>query len=113
MAAMATALTEFNDSLNSRTYTYTGHTVSKPKLIIQKRRVPTGNQTMAEDVISIIAGTEDSDGVVLDQKESYVITHRRPIDGIAADRTALLAIIKDVVNGDEFANTGETQEYLK
>jgi hypothetical protein len=37
MAAMSTALTEFSDKENSRTFFYTGHTVTKPKLVLQRR----------------------------------------------------------------------------
>lgn len=40
MAAMTTALTEFSTNGDSRTYTTSGHTVSNPKLVTQKRRVP-------------------------------------------------------------------------
>lgn len=112
MAAMATALTEFNDTVNSRTYTTSGHTTSKPKLVLQKRRVPSGNQVVSEDVISVIHGTEDSNGDSLDQKIVMSVTVRKPINAIAADISAALVILRDVVAGDEFANTVNTQEYL-
>ena len=48
MAAMTTVLTDFSQSGNSRTRTTSGHTAVKPKLVIEKRRVPEGNQTMVE-----------------------------------------------------------------
>lgn len=112
MAAMTTALTEFSDNGNSRTYTYTGHTASEPRLVLQKRRVPAGNQEIVEDTITVLSSTEDSDGALLQQNVTFSVTVRRPKSGIAADVTAALAIIRDIVAGDEFANTVDTQEWL-
>jgi len=112
MAAMTTALTEFSDSQNSRTYFYSGHTALKPKLVIQKRRVPTGNQTVIEDTITVLEATEDADGNVLPQKVSYSVTVRRPVDGDAAEVTSALAIFRDIVAGDEFTAVTTQQAYL-
>ena len=112
MAAMTTALTEFSDNGNSRTYTYTGHTASEPRLVLQKRRVPSGDQSIVEDTITVLSSTEDAAGDLLNQKVNFTVTVRRPISGIAADVTAALAIFRDVIAGDEFTNTVNTQEYL-
>lgn len=112
MAAMTTALTEFSTLGDSRTYTTSGHTSSKPKLVVQKRKVPVGNATVAESSITVVHATEDPDGNVLPQKVSFGITVRSPINGDAADVTAALAIIRDIVAGDEFGNTVTTQEFL-
>lgn len=112
MAAMITALTEFSDKDNSRTYTYTGHTASEPKLVIQKRKLAVGNQEVLEDTVSVISSTEDALGNILESKVVFTATIRRPKSGIAADVTAALAIFRDIVAGDEFGNTVSTQEYL-
>lgn len=112
MAAMTTALTLFASSGNSVTYTYAGHTVSKPKLVLQKRRVPSGAQVVLEDSIQVLNGTEDASGDILEQKISFTATVRRHKDAIAADITAALATFRDIVAGDEFGNTVNTQERL-
>lgn len=112
MAAMTTALTEFSDNGNSRTYTYTGHTASEPRLVLQKRRVPAGNQEIVEDTITVLSSTEDSDGALLQQNVTFSVTVRRPKSGISGDVTAALAIIRDIIAGDEFTNTVSTQEWL-
>jgi hypothetical protein len=109
---MTTALTEFADNGNSRTYTYTGHTAVEPKLVLQKRRVPVGSQTIVEDTVTVLAATEDSDGTLLENKVSFEAKVRRPKDGISADVTAALAIFRDIIAGDEFTNTVSTQEWL-
>lgn len=113
MAAMSTALTEFSDKENSRTFFYTGHTVSKPKLVLQKRKVPVGNQVTVEDTITVLCGTEDGDGAILDSKVSFTATVRRPKNGIAADVTAALAVFRDIIAGDEFGLTVGDSRYLK
>jgi len=112
MAAMSTALTEFSDKENSRTYVTSGHTSVKPKLVIQKRRVPTGNQVMQEDTVTVIHGTEDSDGLVLSQKVSFQATIRQPVTAADTAVADALAIFKDIIAGDEFAATVTTSKYL-
>jgi hypothetical protein len=112
MAAMNTALTEFSDSGNARTYTYTGHTAAEPRLVIQKRKVATGSTSVIEDTISVVSSTEDTAGAILSSKVLFEMKVRRPLNGIAADVTAALAIIRDVIAGDEFTNTVSTQEWL-
>lgn len=112
MAAMATALTEFSDNGNSRTYTQVTHTAAEPKLVLQRRKVPSGNQTVLEDTITVLESTEDSAGLLLASRVTFTATIRRPVDGIAADVTSALAVFRDIVAGDEFANTVTTQEFL-
>lgn len=112
MAAMTTALTEFANNGNSITYTYTGHTASEPRLVIQKRKVASGSTSVIEDTISVVSSTEDSVGELLASKVSFEVKVRRPLNGIAGDVTAALAIFRDVVAGDEFTNTVSTQEPL-
>lgn len=112
MAGMTTVLTEFSNSGNSRTSTYSGHTAAEPKLVIEKRRVPDGNQTTVEYGCKVIEATEDSAGTILGQKISMECVVRYPIAAISADIVAALAIFRDVIAGDEFANSITTQEWL-
>jgi hypothetical protein len=112
MAGMTTVLTEFSDNGNSRTSTYTGHTALEPRLVIEKRRVPEGGQTMIEYTAKVVSSTEDSDGLILDQKVSFEAIVRYPKLGASADVTAALVIFRDVIAGDEFANSVNTQEWL-
>lgn len=112
MAAMTTVLTEFSNNGNSRTSTLTGHTTSEPKLVIEKRRVPEGNQTVAEYSFKVIEATTDANGEILTQKVSFEGVIRYPVAGIAAERTSALAFFRDIVAGDEFANSMSTQEWL-
>lgn len=112
MAAMTTVLTEFADNGNSRTSTLSGHTAIKPRIVIEKRRVPEGNQTMVEQSVKVIYATEDADSLVLSNKVSFEMVCRYPLLGQSTDVTAALAVIADIVNGDEFANSVSTQEWL-
>jgi hypothetical protein len=112
MAGMTTVLTEFSDNGNSRTSTYTGHTALEPRLVIEKRRVPEGNQTMIEYSAKVVSSTEDSDGAILDSKVAFEASVRYPKLGQSSDVTAALAIFRDIIAGDEFGNSVSTQEYL-
>lgn len=112
MAAMTTTLTEFADNGNSRTYTLAAHAAAEPKLVLQRRKVPSGNQTVLEDTITVLESTEDSSGSILSSRVTFTATIRRPIDGIAADVTSALATFRDIIAGDEFTNVVNTQEFL-
>lgn len=112
MAAMSTVLTEFADYGNSRTYTQASHTAGEPQLVLQKRKVPSGNQVMIEDTIQVLSSTTDADSAVMSQRVTFTATVRRPLGGDAADVTAMLAVFRDIIAGDEFGNTVNTQEWL-
>lgn len=112
MAGMTTVLTEFSDNGNSRTSTYTGHTALEPRLVIEKRRVPEGNQSMLEYSVKVVSSTDDADGLVLDQKVSFEGIVRYPKLGTSADVTAALAIFRDIIAGDEFGSSVTTQGWL-
>lgn len=113
MVALVTALTEFADNGNSRTYTTSGSTASKPKLVIQKRKVPTGNQSVAEFSCAVVHGTEDADGAVLPQKVSLTVEGRYPVDGDSADVAAALVILQDIVQSDEFEASLMSQNWVE
>jgi len=112
MAAMTTVLTEFAQQGNSRTSTYSGHTAVKPKLVVESRRVPEGNQIVVQQSIKVIEATEDADGFVLSQKVSFEAVCRYPITGDSAEISSALAVFRDIVAGDEFANAINTQNWL-
>lgn len=112
MAAMTTALTEFSNNGNSRTSTLTGHAVGDPKLVIEKRRVPEGNQVVAESSVKVVYQTEDADGEVISSKVTFEAISRFPYKGDTTDRDAALAVFRDIIAGDEYANTVGTQEWL-
>lgn len=112
MAAMTTVLTEFSNNGNSRTSVIAGHTAIKPQLVIEKRKIPEGKSQIVEYVIKVVLATVDSDSVVLQSKVSFEATVRYPILGSSADVTRALAVFADIISGDEFANSVQTQEWL-
>lgn len=112
MAAMTTALTPFSTIGNTKTSTLAGHTAIEPQLVIEKRRVPEGNQTMAEYSCKVVYATTDADGAVMSNKVSFEAVVRYPLLGTFTDVTAALAVFRDVIAGDEYTNSVETQEWL-
>lgn len=113
MAAMSTALTVFSTIGNTRTYTYTGHTVADPHIVVQRRKVPPSSTGIAEDTVTVISATQDADGVTLDSKDSIEIKVRRPVNGVASDMTALLAVARDIMASDEMTAVTTTQSFVK
>lgn len=111
MAAMTTALTEiFSQSGgNSRTYAQPSHTTLAPKLVLQKSKPGTGVNGVASDTLSVIAQTDDDDGVPISSKIMFSVEVRRPLSGQSADVTAQLAIFRDIVASDEFTSMVNSQ----
>lgn len=113
MAAMTTALTEFFDLGDSRTYTQSGHLATKPKLVIQKRRVPVGSQVVNEVSFQVLNATNDATGALMSQKVGFKATVTYPLGAESAVITAALATFRDIVAGDEFGSTVTTLNWLK
>lgn len=113
MAAMSTALQLIEISGGKFTYTTSGHTVLKPKVVVGIHKAPTGRQVMSDFTVVVSHATEDADGAVLAEKSAITVTARQSIHGQATDMTAVLAIVKDIVNSDEFANSLVTGEPLQ
>lgn len=112
MAVMTTALTEFRDLGDSRTYFYTGHTAAEPRLVIQRRKVAASATSVIEDTFQVVSSTEDAAGELLTSKVLFEAKVRRPANGITADVTAALAIFRDIVASDEFTATVNSQAWF-
>lgn len=113
MAAMTTVLTTFDSGKeNVRTSTLAGHAAVKPRLVIEKRKLPSGAASMVEQSCKIVLATEDTNGVVLQNKVSIEIIARYPIAGESADVTAALAYAKDIIAGNEFASSIVSQNWM-
>jgi len=113
MASFLTTIAEFSDSENRRTYEILGHTVSAPKLLIQKRKVPSNSAAIGESELMVIFGTTDVDGNVLSSKVSFSAKVRYPANGQSADVTAALADFRDFVASDQFTNMVNSQSYVQ
>lgn len=112
MPSMTSPLVTFSDNGNSRTFTTTGHTLKKPKVLKQSRVVPQGASVIATNQFAGTFGTEDDDGIALKERDSFNLTVRTAINGQTTDATALVALLKDLVNSDEFADALETQNFI-
>jgi hypothetical protein len=67
---------------------------------------------MAEYSCKVIHATTDADSLVLSQKVSFEAVIRYPILGDSSDIAAALVIFRDIIAGDEFGNSVDTQEWL-
>lgn len=113
MAAMATVVTQRNDTDNARVWAITGSTVQKPKLLKQFRKEPKTSSAVGETKVQVVYGTEDASGNMLSSKVVFDAVVRYPADCITADVTAALAVFRDVVASDEFTASVSDQNYLK
>lgn len=115
MAALATTLTGYTDKGDTRIWRTAGHTVVKPKLVMQKRRLPVGNQTTSELTISVLQAAVGEDDMVLPSKVLFSATVRIPT-GIKAGETTVadsLVIFRDVVQSTEFGDALTTFDHIK
>lgn len=112
MASFITSITEFSDSDNRRTYQVSGHTVVKPKLVIQKRKVPASPSAIAESDLTVVYGTVDATGLPLASKVAIGANVRYPANAASADITAALVAFRDFVASDQFTNLVNSQGYI-
>lgn len=118
MASLSATLTEFADNGNSRTYTSASHTASKPKLVVEKRTVPVGNQTIAEFSVAVVQAVNGADGGVAPQKVSMEAKVRYPtLDADSSDLATIIAaclvLLRDVVASDEFGASVTSQNWVE
>lgn len=117
MPALAATLTEFADNGDSRTYTTSGHTAVKPKVVVERRKVPLGGQTVAEFSATISQGVEDAEGMVMPAKVAYAASVRYPVDAdptdLAAIQAACLTLLRDIVASDEFGASTTSQNWFE
>jgi hypothetical protein len=107
-------LVEFSDKENSRTWSLDDHTVQQPEIVIQKRKVPQGlNPTeISSSILKVVIGTVDSAALPMQQKVTFEVEVRYPVDALAADITDAQDIFKALVASDEFDEMVSTQNYL-
>ena len=113
MASFATTITEFSDKENNRTYMVSGHTVQAPKLVIQKRKVPSTSIGVSESRLMVVYGTEDAEANPLASKVVLEAGVRYPANGQTSDVTAALAVFRDFVASDEFTTLVNSQAYVQ
>lgn len=103
MAAMTTVLKYYGGSTaNTQTYELPGSTMSKPKLLVVRRKPASGNQQAQSVGGDIVYATTNPDGEILSVKQVFGADYREPLDGSTTDRDAALVVFRDWVNSDEF-----------
>jgi hypothetical protein len=113
MAARATSFVEFASNGNSKTYQLPGHTIAQPRLAIQRRKIATNVDGVADDSIRVVYGTKDEADLPLAARTSFEVIVRRPANGVTGDVTSALAVFRDVVASDEFTATVTSQSWSK
>ena len=108
MAAQTTALTFHRSNGEKLTSTTSGHTVSSVKLVLEEARTPQGNQTISEYKLSVIHSAVDADGVDLGSKCVAGAFVKFPLGTTEAVIVSVETILRDIVAGDEFANSIRT-----
>lgn len=113
MAAMLTALTDYLNNGNSRTFTVSGHTASSPKLVIQKRKAAPKAGAAQEVSVKVVYATTDS--VTSEPLQTMIASEhifRFAPESVSADVAAVLATSLDILGSDEFAAIINTHGWL-
>ncbi|DAD50706.1 TPA_asm: coat protein [ssRNA phage SRR6960799_30] len=112
MPTITTTLVDYSQVGNTKTLTAPGHTVSAPRLVIQKRKIPSTSSGVAESDVKVVYGTTDTNGP-LSSRVSVEAVVRYPANGNMADVTAALTLFREVVASDEFQSAVYTQNWIK
>lgn len=109
---MLTAYAQFADNGNSRTYTGPSHTIAKPDLLIQKRKVPTSINGVSEMSSKVVLGTTDASNSPLAQRISIEVVVRVPVGAQSADVETAKARFSDLSSDAAFLASFVTQNYV-
>lgn len=110
----ALTLTEFSDKENSRTWVTSTHAVSKPRVVIQRRKVPDGSngKSVQTSELSLAYGTEDADGLPMSSKINIDLSIRYPVGALLTDVQAAVDALQVLVASANFDSLAEKQLYL-
>lgn len=111
MPQIETTLIDYSQQGNTKTLTAPGHTVSEPRLVIQKRKVAANGTGVAETTIKVVYGTSDTNGP-LASRVSFETSVRYPVNGDTADTASALALFREIVGSDEFSTAVSTQNWI-
>lgn len=109
---MQTAYAQFADNGNSRTYTGPSHTIAKPDLLIQKRKVPTNINGVSEMSTKLVMGSTDASNAPLAQRISIEVVVRVPVGAQTADIDAAKARYADLSTDGAFLASFVTQNFV-
>lgn len=112
MAVQTTVLTVLRDIADTRTSTTAGHTIASPKLVMERRRIPTVNQSTFESGFSVVHAAADTDGASLPQSIVIDVKVKYHKDTNPALVAAAQAIAEDIIAGDEFDTAVATGSWL-
>lgn len=114
MASFTTGIEEFANNGNSVTFAISAsHTAAAPRLVIQKRRVASGNKQYYEMEMDIVHGLLDSESLPIATRLSSNVAVKVPVQASGSEIDALLAHLRDFVASDEFTDSVKKQLWLQ
>jgi fructose-specific component phosphotransferase system IIB-like protein len=113
MADMTTALESYTNNGNSRTYQTATHSILEPRLVIQKRKPAATIDANAQDDISVVFGSLDTDGNPLAAKIVFAVNIRRSPMADSDTVTAAKALFREIVASDNFDDVITGQKWVQ
>lgn len=115
MASFTTVITGVSNTGNSRVYTLPGHTVLRTKYLTQKHKVPVGNQTVAETMLSFGIATVDGSGEDLQEKVGAALTFKTPVKMGASETDVddMITYVRDFVASDQLVDAIKKQHFVQ
>lgn len=112
MPNITTPLVDYSQVGNTKTLTAPGHAVSAPRLVIQKRKIPSTSSGVAESDVKVVFGTSDANGP-LSSRVSVEAVVRYPSNGNMDDVASALTLFRELIASDQFQSTVYTQNWIK
>lgn len=105
MPALTAALNEQSQTGTKKQYLITDWTTpGLPATLIWDTSIPTGNQKYQRSTLGLSFATLDlADAELLVERDSVTLAYTTVASGSAARKNQMLAMLRDVVQSDEFA----------
>lgn len=113
MSSMTTSLTQRSDAVNTREWTAPGHSLAVPYLVKQKRVPPANVTSRATDVLTLIKGGVDGNGEATLVPITVRVDVTRQANMADASTDAVVDLLRDIVNSDNFVALVRGQGYLQ
>jgi hypothetical protein len=102
MTTIVTPLKAFSTTGNVTTYAAPQHTIAEPRLVIQKRAVPSTAAGVAQTSVKVVYGTSDASDMPIAQRISFEAIGRLPVMANDTDVDNAIALYREIVASDEF-----------
>ncbi len=110
----AFTLSEHSTAEDRKVWAVNGHSVTKPKIVIQTRKAPSGvdGNAVQTSTFKVVYGTVDPDSVPMQGKVNVTVEVRYPQGALATDVDEAIDVLQAIVAHAQMDTFADTQTWF-